>query len=147
MTGCAAGGGRIGGHGMTGAGRRRRGRRLAVFGIHSDRGYTEIVKGIRIKTLVSGDETLMTEFVMAEGSVLPEHKHVHEQTGYLVRGKMKLKVSGLSRIIMPGDSWCVPPNALHGAEVLEDSLAVEVFSPYREEYARYLDREDVAGAD
>lgn len=117
-----------------------------MFGIHSDRGYTEIVKGIRIKTLVSGDETLMTEFVMARGSELPEHKHVHEQTGYLVRGKMKLHVSGLSRVIVPGDSWCVPPNALHSAEILEDSLAVEVFSPYREEYARYLNEADVEGA-
>jgi quercetin dioxygenase-like cupin family protein len=124
----------------------RGGRRYVVFGIHSDKGYTEIVKGIRIKTLVSGDETLMTEFVMAKGSQLPEHKHVHEQTGYLVRGKMKLEVSGLARVIAPGDSWCVPPNALHSAEILEDSLAVEVFSPYREEYARYLNREDVEGA-
>jgi len=118
-----------------------------MFGIHSDRGYTEIVRGILIKTLVSGGETLMTEFVMTRGSELPEHKHVHEQTGYLVRGKMKLQISGLSRVIAPGDSWCVPPNALHRAEILEDSVAVEVFSPYREEYARYLNREDVEGAD
>lgn len=117
-----------------------------MFGMHSDRGYTEIVKGIRIKTLVSGDETLMTEFVMAKGSQLPEHRHLHEQTGYLVRGKMRLEVSGHARVISPGDSWCVPPNAPHSAEILEDSLAVEVFSPYREEYARYLNREDVEGA-
>lgn len=117
-----------------------------MFGIHSDRGYTEIVKGIRIKTLVSGDETLMTEFVMSKGSELPEHKHVHEQTGYLVRGMMRLRISGLSRLVCPGDSWCVPPHVVHSAEILEDSLAVEVFSPYREEYARYLNREDVEGA-
>jgi len=117
-----------------------------MFGIHSDRGYTEIVHGIRIKTLVSGDETLMTEFVMAKGSTLPEHRHIHEQTGYLVQGMMRLQISGLSRLVRPGDSWCVPPNALHSAEILEDSLAVEVFSPYREEYARYLNRDDVEGA-
>jgi len=36
--------------------------------------------------------------------------------------------------VAPGDSWCIPGNVEHGAEILMDSVAVEVFSPVREEY-------------
>jgi len=36
--------------------------------------------------------------------------------------------------VMPGDSWCIPGDVEHDAEILEDSLAVEVFSPVREDY-------------
>ena len=35
---------------------------------------------------------------------------------------------------MPGDSWCIGGDVEHGAEILEDSVAVEVFSPVREDY-------------
>jgi quercetin dioxygenase-like cupin family protein len=34
----------------------------------------------------------------------------------------------------PGDSWCIPGDVVHGAEILEDSVVVEVFSPVREDY-------------
>jgi quercetin dioxygenase-like cupin family protein len=36
--------------------------------------------------------------------------------------------------VSPGDAWCVPGNIPHGAEVLEDAVAIEVFSPVREDY-------------
>jgi hypothetical protein len=34
----------------------------------------------------------------------------------------------------PDDSWCIPSGVEHGAEIIEDSIAIEVFSPVREEY-------------
>jgi len=36
--------------------------------------------------------------------------------------------------VLPGDSWCIPGDVLHCAECLEDAVAVEVFSPVREDY-------------
>jgi mannose-6-phosphate isomerase-like protein (cupin superfamily) len=36
--------------------------------------------------------------------------------------------------VEPGDSWCIPGNVEHGAEVLENAVAVEAFSPVREDY-------------
>jgi quercetin dioxygenase-like cupin family protein len=34
--------------------------------------------------------------------------------------------------------WCIPSNVEHGAEILEESVAIEVFSPVREEYLSFL---------
>ena len=32
-----------------------------------------------------------------------------------------------------GDSWCIPGGVEHGANILEDSVALEVFSPVRDD--------------
>jgi len=114
-----------------------------MFGKHSDNGYTEVLPGIKIKTLNYGQNTLMTEFLLKKDSILTEHSHINEQTGYLVSGKIKLYIDNRSKIIVPGDSWSVPSNSKHKAEILEDSVAIEVFSPARDDYKRYVNREDI----
>ncbi len=76
----------------------------------------------------------MTEFLLAEGSTLPRHSHPHEQTGYLVKGRIRLAIGEEEREMCPGDSWCIPSGVEHGALSLEDSVALEVFCPVREDY-------------
>ena len=105
-----------------------------MFKQHDSAGYTESLKGIRQKTLAYGQKTLMVEFRLQKGAVLPRHKHPHEQTGYLVSGRLELTVGNDPRRQEPGDSWCIPGNTEHGATAMEDSVAVEVFSPVREDY-------------
>jgi quercetin dioxygenase-like cupin family protein len=87
-----------------------------------------------MKTLCHGDRTLMTEFVLDGGSDLPVHSHPHEQTGYLVRGHILVKIGEEQYDARPGDSWCIPGGVPHGAKILEDSVAIEIFSPVREDY-------------
>ncbi|MCL6612657.1 MAG: cupin domain-containing protein [Peptococcaceae bacterium] len=105
-----------------------------MFARRSAGGYISVVDGVKRKTLVFGEKTLMTEFLLEKGKVLPGHKHPQEQTGYLVSGKIKLFIGGESREVNPGDSWVIPGNVEHRAEILEDSVAVEVFAPVREDY-------------
>ena len=100
----------------------------------SPEGYDTPVQGIRRKTLAYGENTLMTEFLLDAGSTLPSHHHPHEQTGYLVSGKIRLFINDEAFECHPGDSWSIPGNVEHRAEILEDSIAVEVFSPVREDY-------------
>lgn len=105
-----------------------------MYGKHSENNYTEILKGIQIKTLCHGDSTLMTEFLLQKDAVLPAHSHPYEQTGYLVKGKIRLFIGEASKELVPGDSWCIASNLPHRAEIMEDSVAIEVFSPIREDY-------------
>ncbi|MBU2499149.1 MAG: cupin domain-containing protein [Proteobacteria bacterium] len=65
---------------------------------------------------------------------LPRHAHPHEQTGYLVKGRIRLSIAAEEYDVRPGDSWSIPSGIEHGAEIVEDSQAVEVFSPVREDY-------------
>jgi len=105
-----------------------------MFARRTDEGYGTPAPGIRMKTLCWGERTLMTEFRLKAGSELPQHEHPHEQTGYLVSGRILLTVGDECREVAPGDSWSIPPGVRHGAEVLAESIAVEVFSPVREDY-------------
>ena len=61
-----------------------------MFEKRSDRGCRPVLDGIERKTLVYGKQTLMTEFRLRKGAVLPRHSHPHEQTGYLVKGRIRL---------------------------------------------------------
>jgi quercetin dioxygenase-like cupin family protein len=99
-------------------------------------GYVHALNGIRRKTLLDGTCTQLVEFKLAKGAVIPVHLHPQEQTGYLVSGSMTLMIAGGSHAIRPGDSWTIPGGVEHGVKVLEDSVAIEVFSPVREDYRR-----------
>lgn len=114
-----------------------------MFGKYSENGYTEVIDGIWIKTLCYGDSMLMTEFLLQKGAILPEHSHVNEQTGYLVKGKIRLFIGDAVRDLIPGDSWNIAKDMKHHAEILEDSLAIEVFSPVREDYLKYIIDPDI----
>ncbi|OPY37099.1 MAG: Cupin domain protein [Methanoregula sp. PtaU1.Bin051] len=107
---------------------------IRVFDHHSATGYRESLPGISQKTLVHGKNTLMAEFRLQKESVLPRHSHPHEQTGYLVSGHMTLHIGDEEAKIRPGDSWNIPSGMEHGAEVHEDSVAIEVFYPVRDDY-------------
>ena len=105
-----------------------------MFYKKNSEGYNTPAKGIRMKSLVHGEKTHLCEFRLDGGSVIPEHSHPHEQTGYLVSGKIQFVIEGRTFDAEPGDSWSVPGNMPHSANVLQDSVIVEVFSPVREEY-------------
>ena len=96
--------------------------------------YQTVAPGIRRRTLCFGSTTLMSEFRLLEGYVLPMHSHPQEQTGYLVDGHIRLTIGDETHDVVPGDSWCITGGVEHGAEVLQDAVAVEVFSPVREDY-------------
>ena len=51
-----------------------------------------------------------------------------------MKGHIRLSIGAEEFDVQPGDSWCIPSEVEHGAEVIEDSVAVEVFSPVREDY-------------
>lgn len=105
-----------------------------MFYKKNEQGYHSRIQGIDQKTLVYGERTLLTEFHLKEGAVVPPHAHPYEQTGYLISGHMIFIVGGEKFDTRAGDSWCIPMNVEHSADVIRDSVAVEVFSPPREDY-------------
>lgn len=105
-----------------------------MFAIHDENGYVAPVEGIEMKTLVHGVETLLARFKLTKGALLPSHTHPHEQTGYLVSGRIKLYMGSKCYNVGPNDAWCIESGVEHRAEILEDSVAIEVFSPVREDY-------------
>jgi quercetin dioxygenase-like cupin family protein len=105
-----------------------------MFTPSNNTGYTQVLPGIQLKTLAYGKKTLFSEFRLEKGQVLPKHSHPHEQTGYLVSGSIRLTIGVETFAVKPGDCWCIEGGVEHGATILEDSVAIEIFSPAREDY-------------
>lgn len=105
-----------------------------MFTKQADSGYRDLLEGVQMKTLAYGDKTLLAKFKLRKGAAIPVHNHMHEQTGYMVAGKMRFTIGADSFECEPGDTWCIPGEVAHGVEVLEDSVVVEVFSPVCEDY-------------
>ena len=100
----------------------------------SENSYKNVLEKIQQKTLAYGDRTLMAEFRLGQGADLPRHSHPHEQTGYLVSGEIALTIGDETHQVKPGDSWCIAGDVEHKATAVEDSVAIEVFSPVREDF-------------
>jgi quercetin dioxygenase-like cupin family protein len=108
--------------------------RTIIVARTGERGFTQVCEGIRRKTLVYGKNTLITEFLLEKGSRLPAHHHPEEQPGYLVSGRIIFHIGDEDFPAGPHDCWTIPGGTEHRAEILENSVAVEVFSPVREDY-------------
>jgi len=101
---------------------------------HDEAQEIEMFEGVSRRTLNHGDQTSIHEIVIAKGGVVPEHTHPHEQTGYLVSGRLRFVMPGLEKELEPGDSWIVPGEMPHEVTALADSVAIDIFSPARTEY-------------
>ena len=96
--------------------------------------YKKAVEGVTFKTLSFGNKTSLCEFKLEKGSLIPNHNHPHEQTGYMISGQMTFTINGEDFNAYAGDSWSIPGNVYHSVKVHEDSVVIEVFSPVREDY-------------
>ena len=78
----------------------------------------------------------MARLRFRKGFVVPSHSHANEQITTIEQGAM-LFVTPSERItVRGGESLVIPPNVPHSAEALEDCVAVDVFSPVREDWVR-----------
>ena len=91
-------------------------------------------EGIQRRTLAFNQDAMLCNFDMAKGSKIPLHNHKHTQIGYIIRGIVKFITEKGDFIVKAGDSYVFNGFEKHGAEILEDSEVIEVFTPCRDEY-------------
>lgn len=93
-----------------------------------------IAEGSVRKTLAWGERTLLSEVTFAPGGIVPTHAHPHEQIGYVVRGAIEFTIGERTVVLRAGDGYLIPGNVSHACRALEASVAIDIFSPVREEY-------------
>lgn len=63
------------------------------------------------------------------------HSHPHHQLVYVVSGHIRFEAEGESWEMRSGDSIVVNGDVEHQASALADSEVLDVFTPYRRDYA------------
>ncbi len=93
----------------------------------------EPIPGFRVRFVHSASMTF-AYWNIAEGSVLPEHSHVHEQVAHCLEGTFELVIAGTVHVLRPGSVGIIPSNAIHSGRALTDCRIVDAFHPVREDY-------------
>jgi quercetin dioxygenase-like cupin family protein len=88
------------------------------------------------RKMIHGREITVARIRLRKGAVVPMHSHPNEQISMLESGVLRFTISGEERVVGAGEAVVIPPDAPHMVEALEDSLAVDLFSPRREDWIR-----------
>ncbi len=92
--------------------------------------------GMQRQVLAYSRNLMLVRHHFLKGWKGANHSHPHEQLVYVVRGRIQFNTGGKSIDLRPGDSVIVEGNVEHQATALEDSEVLDVFAPYREDYAQ-----------
>ena len=88
------------------------------------------------RQVIHSDTMTLARIDLKKGASVPEHAHHNEQISMVERGAIRFVLAGVEKIVRQGDILQIPPNVPHSAEALEDSVAVDLFSPRREDWIR-----------
>jgi len=88
------------------------------------------------RKMIHGQTMTVARIRLRKGAVVPMHSHPNEQISMLESGALRFTISGEERVLRAGDALVIPADAPHTVEALEDSLAVDLFSPPREDWIR-----------
>lgn len=91
--------------------------------------------GLSRQVLAYTDKLMLVRHLMEKGWVGARHSHPHEQLVYVIRGHLRFNGAGKTFEARTGDSFIVPGGVEHEASALEASEVLDVFTPFREEYA------------
>ena len=92
--------------------------------------------GLKRRVLAYNEKLFLAEHEMVKGWVGTLHSHPHDQIVYVVHGHLKVSCRREGFEIRTGDTFVVRGGVEHGASALEDSLVIDVFTPWREDYLK-----------
>jgi quercetin dioxygenase-like cupin family protein len=92
-------------------------------------------KGLSRQVLAYSSKLMLVRHVMERGWVGARHRHPHEQLVYIIRGHLHFIGGDQSFEAHGGDSFIVPGGIEHQATALEESEVLDIFTPFREDYA------------
>ena len=101
-----------------------------------DEMQTEELSPVIHRKMLWGERVMLSHVILKKGSVVPTHSHDNEQFSYILSGSMRFWVGKEEReiIIKAGEVLHLPSNIPHGAETLEDTVSLDVFSPPRQDW-------------
>ena len=71
---------------------------------------------------------------LKQGAVVPRHSHVNEQVSMVRSGRLRFLFDDAERVVGAGEVVEIAPHLAHRVEALEDSVAVDIFTPRREDW-------------
>ncbi len=86
------------------------------------------------RQVVHAENVTVARIHLLRGAIVAEHCHENEQVTLLLAGRVKLTYPDHTQIVEAGQLIQTLPNVPHRLEALEESLAIDVFAPRRNDW-------------
>ena len=96
----------------------------------------EVLNPLVSRQVFHGDTLTIARLTIKVGAVVPRHHHPNEQVTTVESGRLQFDFDGESMEVRTGESVQIPSGVPHSVTALEDSVALDVFSPVREDWLR-----------
>ena len=103
---------------------------------HWDTVPPEQMNPLVARQVIHSETMTIARLDMKKGCLVPVHRHANEQICFVQKGRLRFMLDNKEQIVEAGQILRIPPNLPHSAEALEDSVAMDVFSPRREDWIR-----------
>ena len=81
-----------------------------------------------------GANVMLARIVLKKGAQVPTHHHFHEQISHVVEGALNFTIDGKQVTVRAGEILTIPPDVPHQVIALEDSVALDIFNPPRQDW-------------
>ena len=88
------------------------------------------------RQMLHGDRMTIARLELRKGATVPVHSHANEQICMVTAGAVRFEVDGTQAVVRTGEVLHIPGGVPHSVVALEDSVAIDVFSPVREDWIR-----------
>jgi quercetin dioxygenase-like cupin family protein len=112
----------------------------AVQHIRWDEVPSEAVNPLFDRQYVVGHQVMVARISMKKGCVVPEHSHHNEQISQIISGSLLFAIDGKEIVLNAGEFLFIPPHVPHSAVALEDTTAIDTFTPPREDWINGTDQ-------
>jgi quercetin dioxygenase-like cupin family protein len=100
-----------------------------------DAEFTSPEPGLLRRVLAHNERMMLVEHRMEDTWVGARHSHPHDQMVYVLKGRLWFSCGQEEFEALAGDSFVVRGGVEHSARALEAAVVLDVFTPYREDYA------------
>lgn len=94
----------------------------------------EQLNPLAARQYVVGTKTMLARLQLKKGALVPLHHHMHEQISHVIEGALEFRLEGKQVAVRAGEILCIPPNTPHEVVALQDSIALDIFNPQRQDW-------------
>lgn len=88
------------------------------------------------RQVVHADRMTIARIYLKKGSAVVRHQHEHEQVSYLLEGRLRFVFDDQEEVIGAGEMMQIDSQRPHRVEAIEDSMALDLFQPVRDDWLR-----------
>jgi quercetin dioxygenase-like cupin family protein len=94
----------------------------------------EVINPKMKRRMVWGERLMAALIEFKAGAVVPTHQHENEQLTYCLSGTMRFTFPDREITLRGGEVLLIPGNLPHGAEMLDEVVEMDFFSPPRQDW-------------